>query len=353
MLSPHANVRDGGTSVDGVSRAGLNKLVGTFYQEGMRKPARNGNPGDLESPGASKLARHFLKARWRDPDDPEDCMVLQQMFSTMERREVDHCISVLREFCQWRPGPAGRGGDRANVRSASDAGLDAVDAVLRNVRQRIEATQQLSIRSLTADDDYDDDCDDTMSMQSTVVQAPQAPPPATLSSSAQGVDKVKMLQGLIEDIRHQNQCTTVTSKTDESRSGQQGPSPAVHNTQGTSSADLLQSLFRQVARQQAQPPAPVSLMCMTSVHHGGHPLRMEGGVSTWTPPLLASTPSREEIMNASSSRVQALCAAAAATSESSCSSTAQYKPALLAKMNSGSLGLMLPPLKQVLLSAMQ
>lgn len=50
---------------DGVSRAGLNKIVGMHFAEGMRKPSRNGNPGELSSDAAHRLARHFLKARWR------------------------------------------------------------------------------------------------------------------------------------------------------------------------------------------------------------------------------------------------------------------------------------------------
>jgi len=354
MMSQHANVRDGGTSVDGVSRAGLNKLVGSQYNEGMRKPARNGNPGDVDSPGASKLARHFLKARWRDPDDPEDCMVLQQMFSTMERRDVDHCILVLREFSSWRPGPAGRGGARANVRCASDAGFDEVDTVLRNVRQRIESTQLSSIRTLITDDEEEeeeeDDCDDAMSMRSTVVQMPQAPTPAARLPPVHSVDKVKILQGLIEDIRQQNQIKYhhIQSAPHDARSGHAWTPLPVEpkSSEGTSSADLLHSLFRQVASQQ---PAPMSLMPVNSS-------RFMGGVNTWTPPpLLASAPSREEIMNASSSRVQALCAAAAAASDPSSDSLGVAEPATplaLAKMNVGSSGLMLPPLREVLLLAM-
>ena len=37
MLPQHASVRDGGTGVDGISRAGLNKIVGNTFNEGMRK----------------------------------------------------------------------------------------------------------------------------------------------------------------------------------------------------------------------------------------------------------------------------------------------------------------------------
>eukprot|EP00961_Rhodomonas_salina_P155778 2097518-Rhodomonas_salina.1 len=68
----HTNLQDGGTSLDGISRAGVNKVVGRLYQEGMRKPSRNGNPGDLIMADAHKLARHFLKLRWRNPDQAAD-----------------------------------------------------------------------------------------------------------------------------------------------------------------------------------------------------------------------------------------------------------------------------------------
>ena len=204
-MSQHANVRDGGTSVDGVSRACLNKLVGMHYQEGMRKPARNGNPGELE-PSSSRLARHFLRARWRDPDDQEDLMVLQQMFVVMHRHEVDNCVAVLREFCKWRPGPAGRGGDRFNIRPAQAAGFDTVDVVLRNVRRRIEASRTQEERSFATDDADDcDDDDDAVSMRSTVVQAPisrKAQMP--MGEPAEPADKVQALHGLVQEIRKNN-----------------------------------------------------------------------------------------------------------------------------------------------------
>ena len=67
-------------------------------------------------------------------------MFLKQMFSGMQRHEVERCISVLREFTKWRPGPAGRGGDRRNVRTVSDADMDAVNTILRTVRTRIIAS---------------------------------------------------------------------------------------------------------------------------------------------------------------------------------------------------------------------
>jgi len=108
MLAQYADIRVGGSSVDGVSRAGLNKIVGTYFAEGMRKPARNGNPGELVSLSAHRLARHFLRARWRNPDDAEDMKAMAPFFEDMSPHQVEQCISVLREFMEWRPGPAGR-----------------------------------------------------------------------------------------------------------------------------------------------------------------------------------------------------------------------------------------------------
>jgi len=112
MLSEHADIRVGGSSVDGVSRAGLNKIVGKRFAEGMRKPSRNGNPGELDSVAAHRLARHFLRARWRDPDSAEDMRFMEPFLQSMSPHQVQLCVSVLREFMQWRPGPAGRCRDR-------------------------------------------------------------------------------------------------------------------------------------------------------------------------------------------------------------------------------------------------
>ena len=340
MMSHHANVRDGGSSVDGMSRAGLNKLVGTYYQEGMRKPARNGNPGDLDCPGASKLARHFLRARWRDPEDSEDLMVLQQMFSVMQSHEVDLCLAVLRDFSKWRPGPAGRGGDRAStgVRSAGEASLDMVDTVLRNVRQRIEVSKS-TLDAITADDDDDVDDEDNISMQSTVVQSPHSVRP----SSAPAIDRVQLLQGLIDEIRNRNMSSCNERAPDDTvskyaRSSQQAF--AAHNAHssssrpawlqstvslqpaaavvGTSSADLLNSLFRQVACQQESLQAsaawsPASTQALMS-HCAPAALKLPSAASLRSSAKdCTSQPPRGEVgVDTSCMRVQALCQSAAA-----------------------------------------
>jgi hypothetical protein len=393
MMSQHANVKDGGTSVDGVSRAGLNKLLGTYFLEGMRKPSRNGNPGDLDSPCASKLARHFLKVRWRNPDEPEDCMVLQQMFSVMQPNEVQICIAVLREFTKWRPGPAGRGGDRANVRTASDAGADPVDAVLRTVRQRIEEASPPSGRCAASVDDGtdEDDCDDDMSMRSTVVNAPVA----TRPSLPHPVDKVQAMQSLIDDIRRRTlggSCapTAATSSASGGARSSHAWTSSAGNTvvspsiAGASSADLLESIFRQVASQQlnkaaSQPPSGFlsPLVAQPSSHrprflcgikrtvkpHDAAEVALatqvahvhaELGVPSLPqrhlvskPPLEATSNrgSPEEAVVGSSFRIQQLCAVIAAAGAGDASESA---PSLKMQPHVRYPDLTLPPLRHVL-----
>lgn len=361
MMSQHANVRDGGTSVDGVSRACLNKLVGLYYQEGMRKPARNGNPGDLD-PGSCRLARHFLKARWRDPDDQEDLMVLQQIFSVMQRHEVDNCIAVLREFSKWRPGPAGRGGDRFNVRPSSDAGMDAVDAVLRNVRRRIEASRATVERSFAAEEDQnDDDCDDdTVSMRSTVVQGPTWKPKVQMSEPAAPVDKVQALHGLIQEIRKCNTSWANHSKpqphTGLSTTGSSGhmdiQSSMASRQKSISSADLLHTLFRQVASQQAQAtaltatptPSPFDTTSSTAIS-SGHAVAVSSAIASRT---TSTTPTRDDIMHASSARVQLHLCAPFPSDVAKSAQSSEDRPSSLSSLKLPSSDLTLPPLKHVL-----
>ena len=102
--------------MNGVSRAALNKLVGAHFEEGMRKPSRNGTTQAALSAGDPlKLARHFLKARWRSPDDMEDRMVLSSVFNNMCAEEIEKIINILREFQQFTAVPAVKGrGDRVS-----------------------------------------------------------------------------------------------------------------------------------------------------------------------------------------------------------------------------------------------
>jgi hypothetical protein len=386
-MSQHANVCDGGTSIDGVSRACLNKLVGMHYQEGMRKPARNGNPGELE-PSCSRLARHFLKARWRDPDDQEDLMVLQQMFAVMHRHEVDNCVAVLREFCKWRPGPAGRGDDRFNVRPAHVAGLDTVDEVLRNVRRRIEASRAQEERLFDADDADDCDDDDAVSMRSTVVGAPISRPKAQMPvrQPDEPVDKVQALHGLIQEIRKNNMGWAANgSAVARSSSGASAHSSAhpasAASSQSLSSADLLNNLFRQVAAQTASisqqpmlssqamvsPPmlsGPVAssrsfvssqpMLAMPAAKHPAPATLAMGSVAKGSP-FLGSTPSRDDISNASSAHVQRLCASFGVGPSASGSGSLAGGQSLLSsiKLPSSTCGLTLPPLKHVIQASLE
>jgi len=164
----HTNLQDGGTSLDGISRAGVNKVVGRLYQEGMRKPSRNGNPGDLIMADAHKLARHFLKLRWRNPDQAADLVVLQQAWNEMQPQQVVESVRVLRLLCQWKPGPAGRGGDRGSRRSAAME----MESDESNVRRKMsDGSAQRIIKTCT---DAEDDTDD-LSDRSTVVGSDISP----------------------------------------------------------------------------------------------------------------------------------------------------------------------------------
>jgi hypothetical protein len=109
IFKEHASIRDGGVAINGVSRAALNKIVGRHFQEGMRKPSRNGGAGEVQSADAHKLARHFLHARWRNPDNMDDRLVLNSILHVLSRAEAENCIAVLREVQQFKAGPAGRG----------------------------------------------------------------------------------------------------------------------------------------------------------------------------------------------------------------------------------------------------
>ena len=109
MFNEHAHLRDGGAAIHGISRAAFNKIVGVNFHTGMRKLSRNGNQSKLVREEHTKLARHFLKVRWRDPEDVEDRWILSTVFNTMYSHNVQDCVDLLREFQQYKAGPAGRG----------------------------------------------------------------------------------------------------------------------------------------------------------------------------------------------------------------------------------------------------
>eukprot|EP00960_Hanusia_phi_P010960 322119-Hanusia_phi.AAC.2 len=249
MLPQHASVRDGGTGVDGISRAGLNKIVGNTFNEGMRKPSRNGNPGELGSVAAHKLARHFLRARWRNPDDSQDLVVLQQMFCMMQPHQVANCVLVLREFSKWRPGPAGRGGDRASGKLGEFRKLKQEEES-RCVKQKIEDTREKDVC-----EDDDDDNSDAFSMRSTVVNVRRVQESDEISikkASPEMASDTHSFKGLLTPA------TTVQEILNQS-----SVNTTVHNLSDhkLSSADILNTLFLQVAASrvsQANAPSGIS-----------------------------------------------------------------------------------------------
>jgi len=115
-----AKKKDGGSATDGVSRAAFNKICLEYFEEGMRKPARNGNPGALEA-NLAQQRRHFLRGRWRDPGVASDVSALAGVWSGMAPDHVAASAALLEDFARWKPGPAGRGGERqSRKRGGSD-----------------------------------------------------------------------------------------------------------------------------------------------------------------------------------------------------------------------------------------
>jgi hypothetical protein len=104
-----------------VSRAAFNKICLEYFEEGMRKPARNGNPGSLESDLAVQR-RHFLRGRWRDPAVSVDMVALKNLWSTMTAEQESASYAMLKDFSRWKPGPAGRGGERLSRKRGSEDG---------------------------------------------------------------------------------------------------------------------------------------------------------------------------------------------------------------------------------------
>jgi hypothetical protein len=278
MMPRQAHVRDGGSSVDGVSRALLNKLVGKRFREGMRRPGRNGSPHKLEPLSSKLMRRHFLQARWRDPDEQEDLIVLQQIFKMMHRDESDRCIEVLREFSK----------------SDHDAGLHVVR---HHVRRCIEARRAQVERSFATENDDDSD-EATLSTHSAAIQPSILRPTADqtahrpTAAPAKPVDRVQAIHELIQETRRNS--FDLAANADSA--ARLLPVASAHSSAQLSSCDLLGDLFRQMSSQQtrvaassAQPQHPPAT-CLISG------------------PILWSKPSAEDIRNASSARVELLCA---------------------------------------------
>jgi len=108
LFMEHTDVRNGGAALQGVTRACFNKMAGLRFSQGLRSPSRNGNPGHLAQDHL-KLALHFLRARWRDPDGMQDKEVLNVVFNKMAPYKVQQCIDLLTEYRHFKVGPAGRG----------------------------------------------------------------------------------------------------------------------------------------------------------------------------------------------------------------------------------------------------
>jgi hypothetical protein len=68
-----------------------------MQEEGMRKPARNGNPGALD-PNLAQQRRHFLRGRWRDPSLEEDARFLRNVMSNLPHQQVALASELLAEF---------------------------------------------------------------------------------------------------------------------------------------------------------------------------------------------------------------------------------------------------------------
>ena len=70
----------------------------------MRKPARNGNPGALD-PNLAQQRRHFLRGRWRDPSLEEDERFLRIVMSTLPHQQVALASELLTEFSRLVAAP--------------------------------------------------------------------------------------------------------------------------------------------------------------------------------------------------------------------------------------------------------
>ena len=121
MFVQFSKKKDGGAATDGVSRAAFNKICLEYFEEGMRKPARNGNPGALET-GLAQQRRHFLRGRWRDAEVPADLVELKALWDGMTPEQSGASRALLEDFSRWKPGPAGRGGERLSRKRGSEDG---------------------------------------------------------------------------------------------------------------------------------------------------------------------------------------------------------------------------------------
>jgi hypothetical protein len=206
------------------------------------QPSRNGNPGAVE---CDKLARHYLKARWRDPGCAEDMACIQPFLNALLPMEAALCVESLRKLTKWKPGPAGRGGDRMlNKRAALSPGET------RSVRRKINEE--------ASDEEIDDD---HLSMRSTVVTS-QSPPhePAGRRADVQTALCIEPahLHGLGTWSPAMMMLWPGLAAV-PAASAAKSEAPALLKGASLSAADILQRLAQQVATHQAslalvQPP---------------------------------------------------------------------------------------------------
>lgn len=70
--------------------------------------------------------RHFLRGRWLDPAETEDEDVVNALLSQMTTEQSAAATDLLVDFSRWKPGPAGRGGERV-CRKRSGSPGDSYD----------------------------------------------------------------------------------------------------------------------------------------------------------------------------------------------------------------------------------
>ena len=56
--------------------------------------------------------RHFLRGRWIDPAEPEDGEAFLALKAKLTPSQAVEAKKLLVDFSRWKPGPAGRGGER-------------------------------------------------------------------------------------------------------------------------------------------------------------------------------------------------------------------------------------------------
>ena len=66
----------------------------------------------LFSGAVAQQRRHFLRGRWVDPTDSEDMGYFNSLQRQLTPQQAVDAEKVLVDFSRWKPGPAGRGGER-------------------------------------------------------------------------------------------------------------------------------------------------------------------------------------------------------------------------------------------------